>query len=1126
MSGHGQSFDTMSLRRQRLPNLARPIKMSRTATSSHTFHLPSARQALSLKLVIIYHVGPRKSTRLPKHHPSSVTGSSSGARHLEQGHRRRQEMLQLDTRQSWTPPPFLAAPEFSQSSLRSDRSVFSMLLARATDMGNSSQYHDCPGPLASHGIVGSASSSSASASASAAERRPAQPDSISRTITSGTLPAAKASVSGGGGSRKYIGQPSSAIVKQPGFNLPPICPTTAAAFDNQRASSPSPSPSPSSLLPSISEPQPPSLRGRTSSVSSRCSASLATDNTPANSPTHSPAPRGQSPSPLPPPASLLSPAPVKPVATAPSPGPKKFLAPAAPLVLTSDPLGAHCDIDNKAVVVAALDHCSLPPPPHLALFTVLANNRASGNPLLKGYIGDPAPSLPKTACNLSPKSVPSGFRNPSSSPVPKYYLPGICSVAALSAHASKLHSDTKGAVVPPSFDEELKTASVDTSIKTALVLAHRASTVIKRESIPRLKTTRSLFATENSRLYPFNICRKLHDGVMESEEESDYDSVATSSSSCKQRMMEPHRRRLHREEKTPDYSDAFAGIPPDPTPGPKPLPSSPREPCIHHPGLFALITTMGDNKHPGLAQEAHCEPKESSDNGDQRIEKANEDSHEEKGNSGTNHPPTNSSWQAIRQVNLTGGGGGSGGSGDGDGDGDPNRRLRNLSEHEQDHDTDTDYSNRTKRRRVERERDHEDAVFQSKGRAGQDTAVNSLFNLSNMHSRPSSSSTFEASPQTLASIDITSSYKESVATSDTTGEKRANFYKHSVEDTRSMMLPPIQPRPGTTPAPPRPTDLLPGVSSLLPDPSPGMEHPLDSQPINPHNSSGVGGKGPRARVTQRLNVAFPPESHHTTAHSRSYLDSYGRPPQYNDSASRYRNITSGTRHSPTTSPTEKKNTHIDSTPPKYRSSTSPISQSTSISLNSYIPPRNLGRQHHVANQTIQTELVNPISVPELNSAKPPASKVSKRARNGTPKNGSGDSSQSSPSTTDGFKCPEEGCTAAPFSTQYLLNSHANVHSEERPHFCPVAKCPRGESGKGFKRKNEMIRHRLVHDSPGYACPFCPDKEHKYPRPDNLQRHVKAHHKDKGSDDPLLREVLAVRPEGGQRGRRRRLGPTT
>ncbi|TGO28000.1 hypothetical protein BPAE_0033g00010 [Botrytis paeoniae] len=123
----------------------------------------------------------------------------------------------------------------------------------------------------------------------------------------------------------------------------------------------------------------------------------------------------------------------------------------------------------------------------------------------------------------------------------------------------------------------------------------------------------------------------------------------------------------------------------------------------------------------------------------------------------------------------------------------------------------------------------------------------------------------------------------------------------------------------------------------------------------------------------------------------------------------------------------------------------------------------------------------------------------------------------------GFQCTYPGCVAAPFQTQYLLNSHANVHSSNRPHYCTVRGCSRAEGGKGFKRKNEMIRHGLVHDSPGYVCPFCPEREHKYPRPDNLQRHVRAHHTDKDKDDPLLREVLAQRPEGPSKGRRRRGG---
>ncbi|KAJ5207420.1 hypothetical protein N7491_001949 [Penicillium cf. griseofulvum] len=124
-----------------------------------------------------------------------------------------------------------------------------------------------------------------------------------------------------------------------------------------------------------------------------------------------------------------------------------------------------------------------------------------------------------------------------------------------------------------------------------------------------------------------------------------------------------------------------------------------------------------------------------------------------------------------------------------------------------------------------------------------------------------------------------------------------------------------------------------------------------------------------------------------------------------------------------------------------------------------------------------------------------------------------------------YKCTHAGCTAAPFQTQYLLNSHANVHSQDRPHFCPVEGCPRALGGKGFKRKNEMMRHGLVHNSPGYVCPFCPDQQHKYPRPDNLQRHVRVHHVDKNKDDPILRQVLAQRPLGSARGRKRRMNNT-
>lgn len=57
----------------------------------------------------------------------------------------------------------------------------------------------------------------------------------------------------------------------------------------------------------------------------------------------------------------------------------------------------------------------------------------------------------------------------------------------------------------------------------------------------------------------------------------------------------------------------------------------------------------------------------------------------------------------------------------------------------------------------------------------------------------------------------------------------------------------------------------------------------------------------------------------------------------------------------------------------------------------------------------------------------------------------------------GYQCSWPGCNSPLFQTQYLLNSHQNVHSNQRPHFCPVEGCPRGPGGQGFKRKNEMIR---------------------------------------------------------------------
>ena len=92
-------------------------------------------------------------------------------------------------------------------------------------------------------------------------------------------------------------------------------------------------------------------------------------------------------------------------------------------------------------------------------------------------------------------------------------------------------------------------------------------------------------------------------------------------------------------------------------------------------------------------------------------------------------------------------------------------------------------------------------------------------------------------------------------------------------------------------------------------------------------------------------------------------------------------------------------------------------------------------------------------------------------------------------TTGGYRCKVPGCNVPPFATQYLLNSHAGVHEWASLHYCTVPGCPREEIGKGFKRKYHLIRHGLVHGSPGFTCPFCPDGDHIYPRPGSLMRSV-------------------------------------
>lgn len=131
-------------------------------------------------------------------------------------------------------------------------------------------------------------------------------------------------------------------------------------------------------------------------------------------------------------------------------------------------------------------------------------------------------------------------------------------------------------------------------------------------------------------------------------------------------------------------------------------------------------------------------------------------------------------------------------------------------------------------------------------------------------------------------------------------------------------------------------------------------------------------------------------------------------------------------------------------------------------------------------------------------------------RAGAPGNVSTWMQEPSPVSTPMYRCKYFGCTAQPFVTQDLLNWHTEVHSQDGPHYCPVAGCPRAEGGKGFKRKDELTRHGTVHLPKDYICPFCPDRQRKFARPYSLRRHVKDHHPDKDRDNPQLLSVLERR----------------
>ncbi|KAJ6258825.1 hypothetical protein Dda_6879 [Drechslerella dactyloides] len=261
-------------------------------------------------------------------------------------------------------------------------------------------------------------------------------------------------------------------LKPTGLSLPLIQPASsdvvAVGADGQIDSSRRASSSsclPSSLLPSISEPHPPSFRGRASSPSS---PSVPTDNTPANGPKPAAAARGQSPSPSPsplcppPPAALQSPpllqlaqaaasATATATATAAATASAPIHAHKVASVLSSDLIGAAVDGDSgRGAVVAGISRC-LPPSSPSSPPDALIDSWTSKKRTFNEYQSDVGTKLTGIACSrrrFPPPGALGGITNPSKSPTSKD-LPAVVSAGSTLGPTHVLPgppSDIKGTV--------------------------------------------------------------------------------------------------------------------------------------------------------------------------------------------------------------------------------------------------------------------------------------------------------------------------------------------------------------------------------------------------------------------------------------------------------------------------------------------------------------------------------------------------------------------------------------------------------------------------------------------------------------------------------------------------------
>ncbi|KAK6345814.1 hypothetical protein TWF730_010157 [Orbilia blumenaviensis] len=951
---------------------------------------------------------------------------------------------------------------------------------------------------------------------------------------------------------------SSSLSTSTSTSTSPLSPSSSPSSLSSPSSSSSPSLSPSlsapspalpSLLPSSEEPQLPSIR--------RQPPSSPTDNTIATRPARcqsepSSSPRSPSTSlpSLPGPGLLINPA------TSVPPFSSSSLP---PLLLSLDRVG----IDNGS---AALDRClpTLVPittttttiVPPTTIITTTTNPAITTNSCATTSVSSPTSPIESAdgrtsrkrnleeyqghTEHFSSRRAPASIVHPLSQsqsadsipnlpPVSDLNTPSLATTDSISVTEEQPSRSPPNPSVNPVplrlYEGDLannRPESADNSVETTIVLAHRAVTAIKNSSLPRSKTIGPTFAIGKQGSHPFGVTGRPHDGVVESGDESGTVSAPTNSttSPSKGTIMMPWDRKPLKNGRgeSPILDSNCLDASMDPVPGPvERRDSSPKLPLSSR-GMRTLYEVMGNGMQPY--------PMDTATDSQSPVQAPSDAAGTSNNASGGHTAPakttTNPAPQTLSPISRSG----DGHPGDGDDDGDPNdKRPRKLSEHEQDNGGDSITSGRAKRRKLgdEEEELGGDVLAEPHvpGKADQDAAVSSHhFGPSKRSSPPpvpSGPPTVESVTSTAATFDSSLAYSE-VGTPTTMCGAGSDCYKSPVETTANT-LPPIHSPSNLSPSrqamSPRVTHTLPSVTNLF---TIAEKRPIDHQPSQ-QNHAANGAKYSNPIVVQHLVAAPPAPTQSPASNSQTYIDNYSRAIPYNEPSQQFRAMAPRPRQSPTASPTE--NRQLAPAPANNFSGQVPTSSLNRL----YQPPKNLNRPEHTHLPPIQTQhemWSGSVTPSDTGSARTPNSK--KRARNGTPKPGSIDSSQNSPTIAGGFRCTKDGCTATPFSTQYLLNSHANVHSEDRPHFCPVPGCSRGEGGKGFKRKNEMIRHGLVHQSPGYVCPFCPDKEHRYPRPDNLQRHVKAHHKDKSGDDPLLREVLAVRPEGGQRGRRRRLGP--